>query len=95
MGMAATLTVLAVLLAVLLAAGFWVGLALLVTGLAGLVLVGADNAGGLVASTIFSSPRTPVHWPTRCPSSGCGTPVARAWPRALCHCTPSARSSTS
>ena len=45
MGMAATLTVLAVLLAVLLAAGFWVGLALLVTGLAGLVLVGANNAG--------------------------------------------------
>jgi tripartite ATP-independent transporter DctM subunit len=55
MGMAATLAVLVVLLALLLAAGFWVGLALLVTGLAGLVLVGANNAGGLVASTIFSS----------------------------------------
>ena len=53
--MASTFLILVALLGVLLAAGFWVGLALLVTGLVGLLVVGADNAGGLVASSIFAS----------------------------------------
>jgi tripartite ATP-independent transporter DctM subunit len=50
-----TLAILTAVLAALLAAGFWIGLALLFTGLAGLLLVGADNPGGLVANSIFSS----------------------------------------
>ena len=40
---------------VLLAAGFWVGLALLLVGIAGLLMLSAPNAGGLVASSVFSS----------------------------------------
>jgi len=40
---------------VLVAAGFWVGLALLVTGIAGLAIMGAPNIGGLVSGTLFSS----------------------------------------
>jgi tripartite ATP-independent transporter DctM subunit len=51
----ATFLVLVVLLIVLLATGFWVGFALLLTGLAGLLMLGADNAGGLIANSIFSS----------------------------------------
>jgi tripartite ATP-independent transporter DctM subunit len=47
--------VLVVLLVALLATGFWVGLALLVTGMVGLLMLGADNAGGLIANSIFSS----------------------------------------
>lgn len=46
---------LVVLLAVLLALGFWVGLSLLVVGIAGLVMLDASNAGGLVASAVFAS----------------------------------------
>ncbi|WP_298014493.1 TRAP transporter large permease subunit [uncultured Castellaniella sp.] len=46
---------LVVLLAVLLSLGFWVGLSLLVVGIAGLVMLDASNAGGLVASAVFAS----------------------------------------
>ena len=53
--MTSTFLVLAGLLTLLLAAGFWVGFALLLTGIVGLLMLGAANAGGLVASTIFSS----------------------------------------
>jgi C4-dicarboxylate transporter, DctM subunit len=53
--MTAGLVVLVVLLIGLLAAGFWVGLALLAVGMAGLFFFGADNAGGLAATSVFSS----------------------------------------
>ncbi|MER1968545.1 TRAP transporter large permease subunit [Castellaniella sp. GW247-6E4] len=53
--MTGTFLILVGLLAVLLALGFWVGLALLVVGIAGLVMLDASNAGGLVASSVFSS----------------------------------------
>src|SRR5437870_901121 len=53
--MATTFVILIVLLIALLASGFWVGLALLVTGLVGLLMLGANNAGGLLASSIFAS----------------------------------------
>lgn len=45
----------ATLLIALLAAGFWVGLSLLIAGIAGFVLLGADNPGGLIVSTLFAS----------------------------------------
>ncbi len=50
----AFLVMVAVLVA-LLAIGFWVGLALLVTGIVGLAVMGAPNIGGLIAGTLFSS----------------------------------------
>ena len=53
--MTSTFLVLVVLLVTLLAAGFWVGFALLLVGIVGLLMLGAANAGGLVASTVFSS----------------------------------------
>jgi C4-dicarboxylate transporter DctM subunit len=53
--MATMFVVLVVLLIALLASGFWVGLALLAAGLAGLLMLGANNAGGLIASSIFAS----------------------------------------
>ncbi|WP_176085685.1 TRAP transporter large permease subunit [Martelella sp. HB161492] len=42
-------------LAVLLSLGFWVGLALVATGITGLFLMGAPNIGGLIGSTLFSA----------------------------------------
>ena len=56
--MAGTFVFLALLLLALLAAGFWVGLALLLVGMAGLWMLGAANAGGLVASTARANSRT-------------------------------------
>jgi tripartite ATP-independent transporter DctM subunit len=53
--MTATFVILVVLLVALLASGFWVGFALLLTGMVGLLMLGADNAGGLIANSIFSS----------------------------------------
>ncbi len=53
--MTGTFLVLVALLAVLLALGFWVGLSLLVVGIVGLLMLDASNAGGLVASSVFSS----------------------------------------
>lgn len=53
--MITTFLVLVSLLVFLLALGFWVGLALLLVGIVGLLMLGAGNAGGLVASSIFSS----------------------------------------
>ncbi len=43
------------LLMILLATGFWVGLALLIVGAAGLFMMGAPNIGGLISGTLFSS----------------------------------------
>lgn len=53
--MTGTMLVLALGLLALLASGFWVGLSLLLVGMAGLWALDAPNAGGLVASTVFSS----------------------------------------
>ena len=58
--MIATFLIIVGLLAVLLASGFWVGPALLVVGIAGLLMLDAGNAGALVASTVFSSVNS---WP--------------------------------
>ena len=44
-----------VVLALLLALGFWVGLALIVTGIVGLAVMGAPNIGGLVGTTLFAA----------------------------------------
>lgn len=53
--MITTFAILAGMLLILLLAGFWVGFALLVVGIVGLVMLDAANAGGLVASSIFAS----------------------------------------
>ena len=58
--MMSTFLILVGLLVLLLAAGFWVGLALLLVGLVGLVMLDAGNPGGLVAGSIFSSMNS---WP--------------------------------
>lgn len=47
--------IIVVLLCVLLAGGFWIGLAMLAAGAAGLAMFGAPNVSGLVASTLFAS----------------------------------------
>lgn len=43
------------LLGVLLAAGFWIGLAMLLSGIAGLLMFGAPNVTGLASSTVFAA----------------------------------------
>lgn len=43
------------LLGILLAAGFWIGLAMLLSGIAGLVMFGAPNVTGLASSTVFAA----------------------------------------
>lgn len=53
--MTATFLIMVLLLAILLAMGFWVGLALLVVGMGGLFLMEASNPGSLAASSVFSS----------------------------------------
>ncbi|WP_445680030.1 TRAP transporter large permease [Radicibacter daui] len=43
------------LLGILLAAGFWIGLAMLLSGIAGLLMFGAPNVTGLASSTVFAA----------------------------------------